>query len=258
MRVLGEAHPDGAPVYADSQTLFHSSDSDKLTRFLKWLGLAPGEQIGDDELLTYFRLWAARAKADLTLGAQAMLEEGESPRQLMEILRRTASSWQGVVRDDRGRAEASILITLRTFPRPELGLVAERPRGFPAALSVQRDGHDVELISDDPEEEQAAGWYRIPFPLTKPALHNGITLASDGRALRLPSAQVHVLHKHPELGSWASTTRLRPGEEAWLLVRDEIAGRVEEFVCNNARAATSSARWSWVDRQGVAPPGWRA
>lgn len=243
--------------FADSQTLFHSSDSDKLTRFLKWLGLAPGEQIGDDELLAYFRLWAARAKADLTLGAQAMLEEGESPRQLMEILRRTASSWQGVVRDDRGRAEASILITLRTFPRPELGLVAERPRGFPAALSVQRDGDDVELISDDLKDEQAAGWYRIPFPLTKPALHDGITLASDGRVLRLPPAQVHVLHKHPELGSWASTTRLRPGEEAWLLVRDEVAGRVEEFMRNNARAATSIARWSWVDRPGVAPPGWR-
>jgi hypothetical protein len=243
--------------FADSQTLFHASDNDKLTRFLKWLGLAPGEQIGDEELLAYFRLWAARSKADLTLGAQAMLEEGDSPRQLVEILRRCADSWHGVVRDDRGRAEASILITLRTFPRPELGLVAEKPPSFPAALAVQHVDDEVELISDDPEDERAAGWYRIPFPLTGPALLDGITLTADGRALRLAPALLHVLHKHPELGSWASTPRLRPGEPAWLLVSDEITNQVEEFVSNNARPPTAAARWSWVDRPGSAPPGWR-
>jgi hypothetical protein len=242
--------------FADSQTLFHASDNDKLTRFLKWLGLAPGEQIGDEELLAYFRLWAARSKADLTLGAQAMLEEGDSPRQLVEVLRRYADSWHGVVRDDHGRAEAPILITLRTFPRPELGLVAEKPQSFPAAFTVRHDDDELELNSDDPEDDRA-GWYRTPFPLTKAMLRDGITLTSEGRALRLAPAPLHVLHKHPELGSWASTTRLRPGEPAWLLVSEEIAEQVEGYVRDNARPTTVAARWSWVDRQDVAPSGWR-
>ncbi|MGI9100179.1 MAG: hypothetical protein ACR2H2_17085, partial [Solirubrobacteraceae bacterium] len=115
--------------YADSQTLFHSSDSDKVARFLKWLDLSPGEQIADDELLTYFRLWVTASKADLTPGAQAMLEEDERPRQLMDILRRAAGAWQGITRDDRGRSEAAILLTLRTFPRPAPGPVGERSKG---------------------------------------------------------------------------------------------------------------------------------
>jgi hypothetical protein len=243
--------------YADSQTLFHSSDSDKLTRFLKWLGLPPGEPVADDELLTYFRLWAAVTKADLTTGAQAMLDEDERPRQLMDILRRTAAAWHGVARDERGRSEAAILLTLRTFPRPSLGLVAERPPGFPTVLHAHHDDHAVELVSDD-ADELASGWYRIPFALTAAALKSGITIASKGRVLRLAPAQLHVLRKDPGLGSWASTDRLRPGEQAWLLVRNDIADRVEAFLRTHARPASSAtARWSWVDRQGLSPPGWR-
>jgi hypothetical protein len=242
--------------YADSQTLFRSSDRDKLTRFLKWLGLKPGEPIGDDELLAYFRLWAARAEDDLTLGAQMMLEDGEDPRQLVEILRRTAGSWQGVLRDDQGRAEASVLITLRPPPRPELALAAERPPGFPTALRVQRDGQAVELRSDD-EDDATSGWYRVPFTATAEALDHGIALAAEGRVLRLPAAQIYVLHKHPELGCWASAARLRPGEEAWLVVRNHIASRVETFLRANARRSGSGPEWTWIDREGVTPPGWR-
>ncbi|MGI9098478.1 MAG: hypothetical protein ACR2H2_08310, partial [Solirubrobacteraceae bacterium] len=149
-----------------------------------------------------------------------------------------------------------ILLTLRTFPRPEIGPVGESPPGFPPALHAERSGHDVVLVADD-ANEHAGGWYRIPFGLTAPALSNGVTIASEGRVLRLAPAPIHVLHKHPELGTWASTGRLRPGEQAWLLVRDDIAGRVEAFLRDNARPASATTGWSWIDRQGIAPPGWR-
>ena len=199
--------------YADSQTLFASSDRDKLSRFLKWLGLRPGEQITDDELLTYFRLWTARREYELTLGAQTMLDdESEYPRQLVEILRRTAAGWQGAIRDEQGRAEAAILITLHWgFPRPELGLVAEKPQGFPVTLHLHRGVQDVELVASDAEDARESGWYRVPLPVTRTALDDGIKLESEERSVRLQTAQIHVLHRRPELGCWASVQPAAPG-----------------------------------------------
>jgi hypothetical protein len=240
--------------YADSQTLFASSDRDKLTRFLRWLGLRPGEAIGDDELLAYFRLWAGGSGCELTLGAQTMLEEGERPRQLLGILKRVATGWQGVSRDDQGRAEGTILITLRSFPHPELGLIAERPPGFPAELRVGCGARMVDLVASDAVD---GGWYRITLKLGGTELRDGIRLESDGRVLRLPAAQVHVLHKRPELGRWASVDRLRPGEPAWLLVHEQLEHRVEGFLRLNARKSEEHDTWAWVSRPGLAPPGWR-
>jgi hypothetical protein len=240
--------------YADSQTLFASSDRDKLTRFLRWLGLRPGETIGDDELLAYFRLWTGGSGCELTLGAQTMLEEGERPRQLLGILKRVAAGWQGVSRDDQGRAEGTILITLRSFPRPELGIVAERPAGFPAELRVDSGAQAIDLEATDDGE---GGWYRIPLELSGAALRDGVRLESEGRVLRLPAAQVHVLHKRPELGRWASVDRLRPGEPAWLIVNAGIARRVEEFLRRNARKSDEDNTWAWASRSEIAPAGWR-
>jgi hypothetical protein len=239
--------------YADSQTLFASSDRDKLTRFLRWLGLRPGEFIGDDELLAYFRLWSHGSGCELTLGAQTMLEEGERPRQLLGILKRVADGWQGVSRDDQVRAEGTILITLRTFPRPELRMVAERPAGFPAELRVDDGNQTIDLEATDTVE---GGWYRIPVGLGT-ALRSGVRLESEGRVLRLPAAEVHVLHKRPELGRWASVDRLRPGEPAWLLVQDGIALRVEEFLRRNARKSDEADTWAWASQSEIAPAGWR-
>jgi hypothetical protein len=240
--------------YADSQTLFASSDRDKLTRFLRWLGLRPGEAIGDDELLAYFRLWTGGSGCELTLGAQTMLEEGERPRQLLGILKRVAAGWQGVSRDDQGRAEGTILITLRSFPRPELKLVAERPPGFPAELRV---GSGAQMVVLDATDAVDGGWYRIPLELSGAMLRDGIRLEFEGRVLRLPAAQIHVLHKRPELGRWASVDRLRPGEAAWLLVHEGMARRVEEFLCRNARKSDETDTWAWANRPGLVPTGWR-
>lgn len=243
--------------YADSQTLFHSSDRDKLTRFLAWLGLRPGEQIDEQELLAYFRRWVAKGDADLTLGAEVMLEEDETPRQLLEILTRAASDWQGVVRDEHGRSEAPILVTLRTFPSPELGLTAHRPPGFPLAMDVSHGDLNVHLAASGLDDQRDAGWYRVPIQVDRDVLARGISLAASGRALRLAASPIHVLHKHLELGCWASADRLRPGEEAWVLVQDAIADRVEAFLRDHARRADSRPLWSWVTRAGASPSGWR-
>jgi hypothetical protein len=245
--------------YADSQTLFVSSDRDKLTRFLGWLGLTPGEQISDDELLAYFRLWAARGEFELNLGTQMMLaDESEHPRQLVAILRRAASEWEGLVRDEHGRTEARILIALRwAFPRPELSLVAERPPGFPATLTVHRGADEFELVSGDARDETDSEWYRVPLPISARALERGLKLESQARTLILRGGLVHVLHRQPELGCWASVDRLRPGEEAWLLVDGQVADRVQEFLQQHARRSGSDPEWNWVERAGVVPQGWR-
>lgn len=244
--------------YADSQTLFSSSDRDKLTRFLAWLGLRPGEHIDEQELLAYFRRWVGKGDQGLTLGAEVMLGEDETPRQLLEFLTRAAADWQGVVRDEHGRTEAPILITLRTFPPPsQLGLTAQKPPGFPVAIDVTRGDVDVHLAASGVQDAQAPGWYRVPLQVDSEVLANGISLAANGRVLSLAPSSIHVLHKHAELGCWASADRLRPGEEAWLLVQETIAEQVGGFLREHARRSGSRALWSWVTRRGASPSGWR-
>ncbi len=62
--------------YADSQTLFESSDRDKLSRFFRWVGLKRHEPMDERELLQYFRIWAAR-RDDLNLAR--ILHEAGAP-----------------------------------------------------------------------------------------------------------------------------------------------------------------------------------
>src|SRR5262249_54332872 len=147
-----EEHPHLTKIgFADSQTLFTSSDREKLGHFFKWIGLKPGEQISNAELLAYFRIWASK-RDDLTPGAAAILEE-EEPTQLVSLLASTASAWRGVSHDDFGRLESNITLTLSGPPHIELGLAAPCPPGFPNEIGIEHMGRTLQLSCESESDD---------------------------------------------------------------------------------------------------------
>jgi hypothetical protein len=231
--------------YADSQTLFSNSDRDKLTQFFRWIRLKPGEKLDQSELMTYFRIWASR-RSDLSEGAAHMLESDDYTAQLAQIIKAAADRWGGVVRE-QGRREGEILLTLELFPGRRLGLVAERPSGFPPEFTcVAPGGRQLTLISS------ADGWYdELELPVTTALLDHGLRLAGDDVRLRLASCAAHVLEKNPELGKWASVAQLEPGEPAWLLVRRSSLDEAAGYLSRSARDG-----WKVIEREGLTPEGW--
>lgn len=230
--------------YADSQTLFSSSDRDKLTQFFQWIRLRPGEQMDQAELMTYFRSWAA-SREDISEGTAYMLDSEEHTAQLAQIIKAAADRWRGAVRED-GRRVAEIVVALELFPHPRLELVAERPEGLPAELECQGSLRSVTLVSS------CDGWYDAsPIPLSSAVLDFGLRLVGGNVQFRLPPYGVHVLEKSAELGMWASVSQLSPGEPAWLLVRRSSLDAVSAYLGQNARSD-----WRVVERKSLAPRGW--
>jgi hypothetical protein len=231
--------------YADSQTLFSSSDRDKLTQFFRWIRLKPGERVDQPELMTYFRIWASR-RDDLSEGTAHMLESDEYSAQLAQIIKAAADRWRGVVREE-GKREADILLTLELFPRPRIGLVAERPEGFPDELRCRGPlGQPVTLTSSHD------GWYdELPLAISATLLDTGLRLRAEETQLRLLAYSVHVFEKNADLGKWASAPQISPGEPAWLLVRQPALDAVTDYL-----DATARPGWKVIRRDGIAPRGW--
>lgn len=237
--------------FADSQTLFAASDRDKLSLFFSWAGLKPGQEVEADELLVYFKAWALR-RDDLSLGAKVMLEGDTYPAQLARIVERAAQGWEGVVRDDEGRATAPVLLALTAFPPPaQLRLVARRPSGSPGSLSCRFRLATLELTDDGMEDGDGAGWYEVPLEPKAELLLNGVQLVSDSLLVNLPPSQIHVLQKNQEIGCWASVAQLAPGEPAWVLARERIADQVGQYLTEYAQS------WRQVERSPLVPDGWR-
>jgi hypothetical protein len=238
--------------FADSQTLFRSSDREKLTQYLSWLDMRPGESLPERELIEYFRIWSSR-REDLSLGTWAMLEEDDLPRQLVDLLSSAASSWQGVERDDTGRTLGQLLISLKPPPNPQFRIAASRPEGFPKELEVATpDGTRFVLRCQDPVGSGAESWYQgLSLEVTSAVLEKGFELsAREERAFKLSPREIYVLQRNDSLGRWASVEAIRPGEEAWLLVADRVVDALGEFLEARARG-----EWKRVGAT-VAPRGW--
>lgn len=241
--------------FADSQTIFMSSDREKLSQFFEWVGLAPGAGMPSEELLQYFRIWAAR-RDDLSPGAEVMvLEEGPEQLQLATLISEAASRWKGDLRDDQGRLEGHLSLTLTRPPRMSLGLAAPCPPGFPRELEVDHAGRPLRLEAEDfdhPLADDERRWYgSLELPVTDRMLRDGMRLQAGSYVLSLSPSEFHVFHMSPELGCWASVDQLRPSRAAWILVSREKLEEICELLTRRARPD-----WSVVRREGIAPPGW--
>lgn len=239
------AHPNPAYIgYALSQALFRSSDRQRLTHFFLALDLAPQASIEAAELLTYFRAWSQRSH--LSPGAREMARRDEYKEVLAGILMAEWKRWDGSLRDERGRRLGQILISLDLYLRPRLAFVAERPRGFPAQARFDfgeaRGGVALSAATDDFYSE-------LPFEVSANALDTGLRAQFEGFALGLTSGPIVPFRQHKGLGCWASVRQLVPGEQHWVLAREDHAAMIRDYL---REAAMAGAR----EAQGVAPKGW--
>jgi hypothetical protein len=232
--------------FADSQTLFSTSDQSKLSRFFEWIDLVPGEPTGESELLASFKVWSA-GRTDLSVGAQFMVSSETHVAQLGRILTSAARRWTGVVKASDGRDEAHILVLLEPFPAVRLTLAAERLEGFPKDARYRAaSGNPIELTSSQP------GWYDdVPLDVTGGVLRRGVRLVSDRHALSLSGADIHLLRKHEELG-WASAKDMTPATQHWLLVAEPQWEAVETYLRRVARP-----EWERIQSPAI-PQGWGA
>lgn len=239
------AHPSPAHIgYALSQALFRSSDRQRLTHFFLALDLAPHEPIEVAELLTYFRAWSQRSH--LSSGAREMARRDEYREVLAGILAAEWDRWDGSLRDERGRRLGQIFVTLDLYLRPRLAFVAERPLGFPARTTFNFDGirESVELtaVSNDLYGE-------LPIDVTARTLDTGLRGVHDSIALGLTPSPVIPFRQNEALGSWASVRQLVPGEQHWVLVRNDHAAILRSYLGEAALAG-------WREVQGIAPAEW--
>lgn len=239
------AHPSPAYIgYALSQALFRSSDRQRLTHFFLALDLAPREPIEAAELLTYFRGWSQRSH--LSSGAREMARRDEYKEVLAGILTAEWNRWDGSLRDERGRRLGQIFITLDLYLRPKLAFVAERPRGFPTQATFDfeeaQGGVALTAASNDFYGE-------LPLEVSAKTLDTGLRGQYEGFALGLTPSPVVPFRQHEALGCWASVRQLVPGEQHWVLVRDDHEAMVRDYLHEAALA-------EWREAQAIAPNGW--
>jgi hypothetical protein len=239
------AHPTLAYIgFALSQALFRETDRRRLTEFFRWLGLKPGETVGEEELLSYFRVWPG--VATLGPGIRRMLSEELYADDLARILSATAARWNGVVVDEAGRKTGQLVMVLDLSPPPSVGFMAERPAGFPAQARFRAGDDEVVLTAS------AEGWYDEVLPVDAEALEVGATLRLTGYRLAWRPRSVIPMRTEPALGRWSSVGHVMPSEAHCLLVRENEVDEVERFLKHNA-----SAGWRPRTASGVIPAGWR-
>lgn len=210
--------------FAMSQALIRRADRQRFTHFFQWIDLEPGEQLGGQELLSRFRVWAAGAHG-ISRGVQLMLEHEEFAPRLAEALASEASNWDGAVRDDRGRRVGRIYLTLSLSPRVLLGLAAERPEGFPESAAFLSGTQTLTLTSE------AEGWYGfLPGAIVDEGMTSGLRLTHEDVALEFAADSVFALRQNGDLGCWSSVREVWPSEPHCLVVRRSRSHELIEFL----------------------------
>lgn len=207
-------HPHFSHVgYPISQTLFPARDRNRLPDFFEAAGWEPGGDVSVAEMVYHFRGWAVPGRGLRPITVQRAKEPGfEGP--LGEILEAEFRSWDGGLKDEKGRLRPELVLDV--FPDPsgcDFELVARRPDAFPEEL--QAAGVHLEA-GDGP-------WYQ-PLPLDDVAavLAHGRVLLSDNppAAFTFSPRLVLPLHQDPDLNvdGWISARRIRLNEPLNLLV----------------------------------------
>jgi hypothetical protein len=231
--------------FAISQALIRRADRQRFTHFFQWIDLEPREELTGDELLSRFRVWAAGAHG-ISRGIQLTLENEDFAPRLAEALASEASQWDGAVRDDRGRRIGRIYLTLSLSPRVILGLVAERPEGFPESAAYLFMQKTVTVTAE------AEGWYGfLPPTLFDHAMADGLRLTYEDVALEFASDFVFPLRQNRDLGCWSSVREVWPSEPHCLVVRKSQSRELVEFLREFAEPG-----WKPVSSRDI-PAEWR-
>jgi hypothetical protein len=204
---LGLSSVGEHPVYryigpALSQALFRASDRHELTYFLDSLGAPVTDAITGDRLLGLLRAWAAW-RGRFSAGARLLIKDPAYAAQVEMLIRDVARSWDGTVLDELGRRESRILLHWNYEDGEPMTTLAERPDGFPDAITIHSGARDGLL-----EALPGTRFYREP-PVAVDAdlLLYGRRIRLGSYSFRLPGSGIHVLAENEEIPGWSSARR---------------------------------------------------
>ena len=230
-----------------SQAELRQSDRQKLGGFFRYLRLAPGDSVEGDELLNYFRAWAATAH--LSAGARRAAQDPEAAIRLKRILTADLATWDGRERDRSGRTVVGLAVTLSLRHPPSLGLAAERPPSSASTPEVLRarlpTGQEVELrpLTDR--------WFE-PLDISPgdAGLRLGLQMNTERVAFVLGGASCFVFTEDEELDCLVSVRSAPVLRPCAALV--EAAYRSETL----RLLASAEPGWREIAVRGALPAGW--
>lgn len=140
--------------YPLSQCLLRASDRRRLPDFFKTRDLRSSDayEIGGERLFQLLRAWASRPGSGLSNRARFAIKNAKDRDldEIVETVRRELESWDGSLRDARGKKRFSLRLRL-IFKgrRSAVALYAELPSSLPEGPWVRSDtGHEVEVTRD--------------------------------------------------------------------------------------------------------------
>lgn len=241
--------------YPLSQCLLRAADRRRLPDFFRAAGLQPQSDISEERLFALLRAWASQPGCGISShGREAIATAIDIDRhEIAETVARELASWDGELRDARGRRRADI----RLFMRAERGrrgatlqLIAERPEGFPPTDTfADAHGRAFEVAA----APGSVPYYRpLPVQVRATTLRSGLSLTNGNLALRLDGELLHVFHETFEpLSGWLSARQVRLAEPAVLLADASVVPQLERLL---DEVSPTWTHWKLQDL----PSGWLA
>jgi hypothetical protein len=195
-----------------SQCLLRAVDRRRLPDFFRTVGLEPASEISAARLFALLRAWAALPASGLTQRARRAIARAEDIdlSEIAETVLRELRTWDGELRDERGRRRATIhLLVIPRRRGTSIQLIARRPAGFPDGIWRTTGGVEVRLR----EHSTAEGWFApVDVAITSRILEQGLQLTHGDVALRYEAAMaVPCRQADPQIGGWLS----QPQSSMW-------------------------------------------
>jgi hypothetical protein len=235
-----------------SQCLFRAADRHRLPDFFRSAGLEPATEVEPAQLWVLFRHWA-RPGCGLTDQGLRVVggANGQVAEHISEILKHELDTWDGDLRDPKGRRRGEVLLILEKWAggrRAELRFVARRPRGFPEGEFRLGDARSLVV------ETANVDWYQpLELPVNPTELRHGLTATQGVFSLAYdPAVAVPFRACLEPFSAWLSCRQANALEEHSVLVHASALADVRGLLMRYARAG-------WRELQqpaGNIPAGW--
>jgi hypothetical protein len=219
-----------------SQCLLRAADRHRLPDFFRSAGLEPATEIEPAQLWVLFRHWAHLGCGLINQGLRVVVSAtGQVAEHISEILKYELDTWDGDLRDPKGRRRGEVLLILEKWAggrRAELRFVARRPRGFPDGEFRLAEARSLALVPAN------ADWYQpLELPVSALALRQGMTATQGVFSLTYDPAVVVPFRACLEpFSAWLSCRQANALEEHSVLVHASALADVRSFLARCARS----------------------
>lgn len=256
--------------YPMSQSLLRACDRRRLPDFFRSAGLEPDSEVSENRVFTLLRAWAALPGCGLTQRARAAIANAADIdlHEIAETVVRELRTWDGELRDSRGRRRATIhLLVIPRRRGTSIQFLARQPDGFLAGAWTTRNAQAEIFLRPHPA---ADGWFApLDLPVGREVLREGFTLTRGDLALSFEAAEaIPCRQAAPEIGGYISQPQATMFEPHLALVRRDLLSELKDYLGRHADSRPEArpsppgfpAEWSFttdfrfVSRPSSVPP----